>query len=253
MTPALRLLFNFLWIIPHVLQLAILAALVRRGLFRRFPVFAAYIAFAVCNFVALFIIDWSKLGTAVYFQWYSYGIGIDTALRFGIVCELFAHVFRNHSVLRNVQKPLFRCTTVAFLIIAFSFAVYTHRLDTDPAWFNVHMLERSANIVLCGLLLAIFLVSYWLELSWNRIVFGMALGLGILCSLELATAATRSQVGRSAHVALDLLGMGTYCCCVLIWLFYLVVPERSSGHIIDKIPDGDLEAWNQELEQLLQQ
>src|SRR5450432_967750 len=205
MTSSLRLLFYFLWIVPHAVQLGIFGALMRRRLYRLFPIFTAYIGFAICYFIVLFVINWLDLSAGVYFQWYSFGLGISTALLFGITCEIFSHVFANHAALRNIQKPLFRWTAVAFLIIAFSFANYTLRSGTDPAWFSVHVLDRCANIVLCGLMLSLFLLSYWLELSWNRLVFGMALGLGILCSLELALAAIRSQVGHSAHIPLDLL------------------------------------------------
>jgi hypothetical protein len=253
MTPSLRLLFYYLWVAPHVLQVIILVLLFRRGIFSKFPVFTAYTAFSLCKFVALFIVSHFHNAQATYFKSYALAVGVYAALRFGIICEIFANVFANHAALHNVQKPLFRWTAVSFLIVAFSLAVYTNPSNTDLTWFNLHLLERSANIVLCGLLLSLFLFSSYLRLTWTRFVFGMALGLGILCSLELATTAMRAQVGYSAHVTLDLFDMAVYHCCVLIWLFYLLTPERRQPSIPDNVTESDLEAWNHELESLLTQ
>jgi len=251
MTSSLRLPFYYLWIAPHALQVIILVLLVWRGFYKKFPVFTAYTAASFCKFITLFIVSKSLLAHTTYFQCYSFGVGIITALRFGVICEIFAHVFANYAAVRSAQRPLFRWTAVAFLTVAFSFAIYTHRFDTDPTWFALHVLERSANIVECGLILALFLFSAYLGLLWSRLAFGIALGFGVLCSLELALAAVRSQIGLSAHVTLDLFDMATYHCCVLIWLFYLIIPERKPLHIPDNIPDNDLESWNNELETLL--
>jgi hypothetical protein len=253
MTPSLRLLFYYLWVAPHALQVIILVLLFRRRIFSKFPVFTAYTAFSLCKFVALFIVSHLHNAQATYFKIYAFTLAVYTALRFGIVCEIFAHVFAKHVALHNAQRPVFRWTTVAFLTVAFCLAIYTHPSNADPIWFNVHVLERSANILLCGLILSLFLFSSYLALRWNRVVFGIALGAGVLCSFELAIAAMRSQIGFSAHVALDLLDMAVYHCCVLIWLFYLLTPERRQPSIPDNVTESDLEAWNHELESLLTQ
>ena len=250
MTPILRPLFYYLWVAPHVLQIVILIVLAKRHLYSKFPVFTTYTAFTLFTFVALFLISRSLNTQPAYFKWYSLALGVYVALEFGVVYEIFAQVFANHISLRNVGQPIFRWTTIALLLAAFSFAVYTHSSIADPTWFNVHVLEGSANIVLCGLILALFLSSTYLNLIWNRPTFGIALGFGVLCSLELARAAIRSQIGLSAHLTLDLFDMATYHICVLIWLFYLIIPERKPS-IPDNVPDNDLESWNQELETLL--
>lgn len=243
--------FYCLWIAPCALQVIILILLARRGLYRKFPIFTAYTAFRVCEFVALFCVSRSVSLRTVYFQFYYLGLGISTALRFGIIGEIFADVFSMHGVLHNLKRPLIRWTTAAFLILAFSFVFYTQRSNADPSWFTVFVLDRSSNIVQCGLVLSLLVASRYLRLSWNRVVFGVALGFGVLCSLELAIAAIRSQVGSSAHLLLDLVDMGGYFSSVLIWLYYLITPERRPPSIPDNIPDVDLEAWNDELESLL--
>lgn len=248
---SLRLLFYYLWIVPHVLQVVILILLFKRNLYTKFPIFTTYTAFTLLKFAALFLISQSLKAQTEYFKWYSLALGVYVALEFGVVYEIFAHVFENHAALRNAGQPIFRWTTITLLLAAFSFAAYTHPSIADSAWFSVHVLERSANIVLCGLILTIFWFSYYLGLSWTRLAFGIAMGLGVLCSFELAFAALRSEIGLHGHQVIDLIDMGIYHCCVLIWLFYLLTPERRPQHIPDSVPDNNLEAWNNELESLL--
>ena len=47
--------------------------------------------------------------------------------------------------------------------------------------------------------------------------------------------------------------MATFHLCVLIWIYYLLVPRKApaSTHSIT-LPDNNLALWNQELERLLQ-
>jgi hypothetical protein len=41
--------------------------------------------------------------------------------------------------------------------------------------------------------------------------------------------------------------------CVLIWFYYLLVPEKSSTKSAAPLPEHSLDIWNRELERLLQQ
>jgi len=139
------------------------------------------------------------------------------------------------------------------LCVSITFAAFTTASHVDSTWFDVHVLERSAQIILCGLILSLFMLSSYLHLAWDRLNFGIALGFGILSSMGLALDAMRSQIGLASHLTLDLLDMASYHCCVLIWLFYLLFPERKREQAPDAVPHTDLEVWNRELDQLLQQ
>jgi hypothetical protein len=249
-----RLIFLYcLWAAPRSLQLAILIALARKKFFSQFPIFTAYTAYSICDFVALFFINRSPSLRDEYFRWYTYDLGVSAALRFGIICEVFTHVFQNHAAaLRHLQRPIFRLTTVALLTLALCLAVYTQR-NSDLRWFVVHVLDRSASVVQGGLMLFLFAFAFYMNISWRKPVFGIALGLGIYLSIELAVAAIRSQAGDVWPVGLDLLTMGAYFSCVIVWLFCLLTPERSPADISDTVSETDLDLWNNELDQLLHQ
>ncbi len=49
------------------------------------------------------------------------------------------------------------------------------------------------------------------------------------------------------------LNMATYHVCVLIWFYYLLLPQKSPIMSPAPPPENNLELWNRELERLLQQ
>jgi hypothetical protein len=113
-------------------------------------------------------------------------------------------------------------------------------------------LDRTASVLQSGLLISLFLFSHYFGLSWRSPAFGIALGLGIFASVALATSTIWLHLGVFGNRAVNLFTMATYHCCVLIWMFYLMVPERQPQHPASKLPEYDLKTWNRELQRLLQ-
>jgi hypothetical protein len=91
-------------------------------------------------------------------------------------------------------------------------------------------------------------------LNWDRLSFGMLLGLGISACEHLATWAFMANTALSVHerTLLDFLNMATYHVCVLIWFYYLIVPKKPAVKSAIPLPENNLEAWNRELERLVQ-
>jgi hypothetical protein len=113
------LLWNYLWIAPHALQLLIVVVMLRRGLFREFPVFFAYTVFDILTEGMLFVLD--HKGSVISEQyWTAYWIllGIETSLRFAIIFELFSSVFENYPALKQLTRISFRIATVVLLFAA---------------------------------------------------------------------------------------------------------------------------------------
>ena len=247
-----QVLWYYLWIAPHLLLALVLAALIRRRLYRQFPIFLAYIASEIVQFVVLFaMLRVRSVSAEQYATAYSIGLALSTALRFGIIYEICAHLFRNYGVLNRFGKPLFRWTAVALLLAGLGLGVYAGGRDSIRIIAIIPVLERAASILQCGLVAGMFLFSSYLGLSWRSYIFGIALGLGIFDSVELAASAIRAETGHAYARPLDLLVMATFHCCVLIWSFYLWAPERSSQYALKVLPETDAESWNQELQRLL--
>jgi hypothetical protein len=253
MHPLLRPLFYYLWTAPHILQAAILVLMIRRRLYKQFPIFLLYTAFELFQFTVLLavFVHSGSLADERYRDAYLLGTAISTALRFGIIYEIFTEVFRNYQALGELGRVLFRWATIILLLIGVALAG-THGNGPDGFLLIVPILDRTVSLMQCGLLLFLFLFSRYFALSWRNYAFGIALGFGILASLELANYAIRSQIGVGSYL-LDYLGMATYHCCVLIWIFYLRVSEPRTYRMHKKLPEHDLEVWNEELQRLLQQ
>jgi hypothetical protein len=250
----LRLLWYCLWVAPHLLQGIILFSMVRRKLHRQFPMFFFYSGFEILQFGILFAIFHSHLGFgAEYRGVYSLGLALSTTIRFGMIHELFKQFFRQYPALEASGRFLFRGATIVLLMVAIGLAVSAPGKSADFLVTATYAFDRTASTLQCGLLVSLFLFSRYFALSWRSPSFGIALGLGIFACVELAAAALRLQSGSFGNTVANLLVMATYNDCVLIWMFYLMAPERESQHRQKPMPTYDLEIWNQELQRLLQQ
>ena len=115
------------------------------------------------------------------------------------------------------------------------------------------LLEQTTYLIECGILVSIFIFSAYFHLSWPRQVFGIALGLSISACVHLATWALIDNVGllRSTRLILVFVNMATYHVCVLIWFYYLLVPEKVVTKSSAPLPENNLDVWNRELERLV--
>jgi hypothetical protein len=243
--------FQYMLIAPRVLLLVVLAFLVRRRLYRQFPFFFAYVVQEVVQSVVMIaLVESPKVTGDQYTIAYSIAFAVRTAFSLGILYEIFIHMFSNYAIVERWGKIVFSWAAVVLLMGGLGLAVYTGSYGPRLI-FVTQLLNRTASILQCGLLCALFIFASHLRLSWKSHIFGIALGAGILASTDLAASAIRSHTGLTYILPLDYLVMAAYHFSVLIWIFYLFAPERS--YVPKAVPQHDLETWNLELERLLKQ
>src|SRR3954452_11601924 len=160
--PLLKLIWYYLWIAPHLLQIGIAGIMFRRKLIGLFPWFFAYTCFEVLEFVLLFIADRFHTGAISYFGLYAVTAVISTILRFGIILEILRQLASNYAVLARVLKPFFRWVTIGLLVAALALAVYAGGDHSNRSWFVTNMLDRTALILQTGLVAGLFLFSRYL-------------------------------------------------------------------------------------------
>jgi len=112
------------------------------------------------------------------------------------------------------------------------------------------ILNFSSGLVEVGILVALFLFSRALRISWRNRATGVALGFGISACINLATAALRSGLGKSAFVAVDITQMAAFHVCVVVWLIYLLLPDRSRAFVGRGLGKSDIQFWDQELQRM---
>jgi len=243
-------LWYYLWIAPKVLLAILVGLMFRRKLHRQFPMFFLYAVFQLLQSAILLAhphID------ETYTRLFSGGVAVSSALRFGVIYEIFGQLFRNYPALTETGKMLFRGVTILLLLAGVGLAVFVPGKSVDQLMLATNTLDRTVSLLQCGLLLSLLIFSRYFALSLRSHAFGIALGLGTYASVQLATSAVLLYVGSTSNPFPNFLTMGTYHCCVLIWMFYLLMPERTSYLALRELPKHDLEIWNQELQRLLQQ
>jgi hypothetical protein len=244
----------YLIVAPHILLGGVLLCLFRRKLYRTFPVFLIYVASELIQFSILFtMILLPSTSGREYGITYSASSAVSTALRFGVIYEIFLHLFRNYPILSRLGKPMLRWATTGLLLAALTLAVYTGGNRFNQVMYLLNVLDRTASILQCGLLIALLSFAAYLGISLRSHVFGIALGLGIFASVELTNAAIRTHLGQAYSAYLDYLTMATYHICVLIWIWYLWAPEKIPAKSVQQLPEHNLETWNQELQRFIQQ
>lgn len=244
---------NFIWLLGAAGNLVVLALMFRRRMVREFPFFFSYLAFHVIEALVTMLIymhfgrrSWEYL----YAYWMVQAIGLS--LRFGVIYEIFSHVLRPYEGLRRGGVLVFRWVVILLAVAAIGVAVVGPSNQPSFAVTGAVVAERSIDVMQCGMLVLLFLFASYFALTWRNYVFGIALGFGVIASMELLAAAVASQSSDSiSGFILNSLPRIAFDFAGIIWIMYLASPEPSGGEL-KALPQHDLEKWNQELLELLQ-
>lgn len=256
--PALSWLWHFVWYARALALVLLTVVCVQRRFHREFPMFVLYLwwtALRTLTLVAMHFAPWVTgdqyfvTDTATFVVW--------AGLSFAVVYEICKRLFNNYPVLKSLGTNSFRWTTIILIAIAIALAWGVPARGTGRLVPTFHMLQRTQDLLLCGLLLFLFLFGRYFHVSWRSYAFGIALGLGVFAASDLGTYAIRSQIepGR-ANLSTDVLELITQSadfCAVLIWIGYFFAPEWRPETTVNTLPNHDLETWNQELQRLLHQ
>jgi len=241
-----------LWISPHLL-LAIVAFLIyKRRVYREFPFFLLYALYEIGAFVLLYALNSISSVTA---KQYTYAfmatLAISIALRFGVIKEVSEDLFREHSALRATARQSLRWSKVLLALIGIACAAFAPGEDGLGLMGGLAVINRGVAIIQSGLLVFLLVFARWFGLSWRGYAFGIAIGLGVLSSADLATSAIRAQIaGEQWSGVLNLLTTGSYLICALIWLGYILAPERKHS-VTANVSVDEVDEWNRELQRWL--
>ena len=249
-------LWHYLWLGPHFLQVALAVLMWRRGLHKTFPFFFAYIVFEAAEEFTLYGMDiLPSVGVRTWWLAFCAGLIIEGSLNLGVIGELVRRLLRSRPTIANVTARLFTAVAAGLVLLAVLAAAYAPVDHQQYIWsYRGYVLLQSFYLIEGGLALFLFLFVAYTKLIWDRRDFGIALGFGILFCEHVATwsmMATKALPYR-LYPLLDFLNMATYHICVLIWCYYLLVPQKKATEPAVSFPDNNLATWNRELERLLQ-
>lgn len=246
-------LWHYLWIAPCVLLALLAIEMRRRGLHREFPAFFCYIIIEAAGGVFTYVIDVSPSVSATAYWRSSFSfLVVEAFIKFIVIGEVFTHLLRRYASLGRMGKVLISGVGIVLVFTATIIAAFS---NPTTFWLisATRVLGRSVSVVQCGLIFFLFLFAAHFHLTWERSVFGIIFGFGISASVFLAHWALMAGwlFGQKSYL-LDFLNMATYHVCVLIWCYYLLVPQKNTTMSAVLVPEHNLDIWNRELERLLQ-
>jgi len=255
MLQAHSFLWHYLWLAPHILQVALAGLIWRRGLHKLFPVFVAYLIFEAIEEFTLYGLDvLPSVSGETFWRAFCVGLIIEGFVKLGVIGELFFHLLRPWPAIAKVGSRLITGAGAALVLLASLAAALVVPDNTHWLISGSHILQQTFYIVECGVLVFLFSFAAYFKLAWDSRVFGIALGIGVLSCEHLASWAVMANGGLlDRRYLLDFLNMATYHVCVLIWFYYLLVPQKSATTSTVLLPENNLDIWNRELERLLQQ
>lgn len=237
-----------LWVAPAIGQCFIALFLVRRKLAASFPVFRAYVFFHIVQFPIEFYCYFHSHALFFYVFWIMQAF--DFLLVIAVLQEVFNAVLREYADLRKLATILYRCAILVLIGVAFVTALRAPGNETDRTVAGLLTLDASSMIVQCGVLAVLFLLSRVLALGWGELPFGIALGFGVMGSMQLVIALLRNYLGSRGDAGYTLLRPLAYDLAVLIWLFYSLKQKRRETAV--KLPtEVEISGWNETLGKML--
>jgi hypothetical protein len=254
MLHAHSLLWHYLWLAPDILQLALAVVLYRRGFHKAYPVFFSYLIYEAIETFTLYAMDiLPSVSIESYWRVFWVSLVVGGLVKFAVIGELLRHLTRSRPALGRDADLTFNCAAVGLTLLAVVTAAYT--TPHNPHWLigGALLLLQATYIVQCGLVLLVFILAAYFRLTWDRSTFGIALGFAIVFCQHLASRAVEVSVALPDNgVVFDFLNMATYHVCVLMWCYYLLVPQKKPATSTAALPENNLAVWNRELERLLQ-
>jgi hypothetical protein len=241
----------YLWIVPHAILATLVVLAWHRGWHKRLPIFFVFAVFGVLQFLALFAVSRILPASSIaVYHWTLIGSSaVGEALELGVLFELAGALLLRRVSLTNSLRIVMKWTLAGLVLVAATASASFAEVGLLGTLRIFSVLDFSASLIEAGLLLAMFLFSNALRVSWRSWPTGVALGFGISACLNLATAALRAQFGNRALLAVDVTQMAAFHVAVLVWLVYLLLPERSPKQT-QVFGESDIRFWDQELQRM---
>jgi hypothetical protein len=223
-----------------------------RRLYRDFPLFWVYTLYETLEFALLYALNSIPTITGKQYTYaYLLTLIISIALRFGVIREVSDDLLREREFLKEAARKSLRWTKALLVLVGILCAIYAPGDDGARLIGGLAVVNRGIAIVQCGLLVFLMCFSRLVGVSWRGIAFGIALGIGVVSGVDIATFAIRAQGnGEEWTNALNLLMTGGYLICSLIWLGYILAPERKAS-VVANVSGDEVDNWNRELHRWL--
>src|SRR5262249_11694847 len=235
-----------LWLGELVLELFLVLVLMFTKSWKRFPLFTTY---AVCMLLGDVASYASLHQVSVRLYVYLGNETLSVVLALALIYEIFRNLFSSHLALRKLATTTF-CVVGALLVFLGVVVLWTHSpIGAKSMVTTALVVEEAYRILEVGLIMFLFVFSSAFGLHWRQQIFGIVLGLGVSAAIKLAAITFGPHSFITAGV-LNVAIMVSYNSTLLIWLTYVLIPERATS-TAEMPKRAQLEQWNQAIMELI--
>ncbi|HLY98358.1 MAG TPA: hypothetical protein VKT33_04760 [Candidatus Angelobacter sp.] len=234
-----------LWYGDTGILIIITLVLIIRNQWKKFPLFSVYCALSSFTGVALYLLSHSTLIGPFYW-------GSQTALKFlefAVTYEVFSRLFAQQDALRHLAGSVLYWSLLAFLILG-AVTLYTQPPVAGQSYAPaLYVISEALRILEVGLLLTLLIFSRAFGVNWRQPVFGLALGMAVLATCDLAAIAVRAHFGMDTISLMNTIRGISFTASLLVWLGYSLLPAQAA--VYASLPEkSHLEQWNQAVRKL---
>lgn len=210
------------WIGSTIAEGLLVGIMLRRGLVQQFPIFFTSIIFDLLREIVL--------PTVAYHSALAYGYGywlalpVEYVIGFAVMLEVYRHSRGADSKIPTNTLWLLALTAVALVGLA-TFLVIHPDLPTGNLKSLILTLDRSIDLLRCGMLLFLWMFASRLGITWRHYVSGIVVGLCIYSAMGLLEAALHATTGTVVGDWVARLPHFGYLAATIIWTVYLWRPE----------------------------
>jgi len=141
-------LWHYLWVGPHVLQALLAVLLWRRGTYKRFPLFFAYIGYEAFEGLTLWVLDvLPGISPRNYWLAFCAGSVVEGLLKFAFALEVFLQLVHSRPALAARNKQLFRCVAMMLAALAALAAMHAPVAHDFPLGSYARILGQTMYLI----------------------------------------------------------------------------------------------------------
>lgn len=235
----MNLLTYITWLLGPLLEIALLAVMVKQRLRAVFPSFFAYVLFQVLKSIVLLVVY--HFYVAEYFYAYWSGNALSVFLSVAVLDEIWRYLFRQYAGIQGLGSLLFRWACALMLLIAIVGTMAFEQSGADRVVTAVLAFDRSMRQMQCGLFLLVLLLCRFFKNFWQDHIFGIALGFGTFAISELTLVTVLTRLGSNHIASVSLIKSIVYNAVILLWINYL---RRTKPVLYPFYAARELSTWN---------
>lgn len=232
-----------LWLLPLMLQIAVIVVMLCRQLTKVFPAFFAYTFVVVCrDLILLFLPYATNLYSLVYWS----GDGLAVLLGLAVVLEIVQKWVKSFDFMRPVRGVIWVFGSMA-AIVALAILIFSNTgTSPDRLLEFIVEIERALRFLQVCLLIVVIGLMSRLGLAWPHYSVGIVAGFGIYSALDLAALEFRAHLHFLPDEAFIWIRPAAYNLAAIVWSSYFLRPPRAET-IVTRLSMPDIADWNEAL------